>query len=97
MDRIGSLADYSSEQGHGFMAVTDFTDTLTIAMIRVAGTMGRFRRVESSRSITFMRTRRGTGEVTLVMRAMMGAANTVPDLRAVMVVVGMVAAGAARV
>ena len=81
MDRIGSVADYSSGRAHGFAARAAFTATLTIAMIPVAVTMDPFQRVGNSRSITSMPTRRETGKVTPGMLGIVGAGNAVPALR----------------
>jgi hypothetical protein len=96
MGRIGSVADYSSELARGFMAVTAFTATLTIAMILITVIGDRFPSVESSRSITSMRTRRETGEVTWGMPVMRGAVNTALELRADTVAAAMVVAGAGK-
>jgi hypothetical protein len=100
MDRIGSVADYSSGLAHGFVARAAFTATLTIAMILVAVTMDPFQRVGNSRSITSMPTRRETGKVTLGMLGMMGAVSAAPVLRAAATLVAaamLVAAVTARV
>ena len=85
MDRIGSIAACSSELAHGFMARRAFTVMLTIAMILITVTLDRFQSVGNSRSITFMRTRRATGEATSATLAMMLAMNTAPERRGAMV------------
>jgi len=99
MDRIGSMADCSLGRVPGSAAVAAFTVTWTIAMIHIAVITDRFPSVGTSRSITFMRTRRETGKVTRAMLGMMGDANAAPDRKVMaeadIVVVADMAAAAA--
>ena len=70
-------------------------------MIHIAVITDRFPSVGTSRSITFMRTRRETGKVTRAMLGMMGDANAAPDRKVmaeadIVVVADMAAAAAAN-
>jgi hypothetical protein len=62
--RIGSMAAYSLEPAHGFMAVMTSMATSTIAMIRTTDMRDRCRSVERGRSTIFTRTKREMDEAT---------------------------------
>ena len=76
MGRIGLWAECSWEQDRGFTGLAAFSDTSITALILVMDIAGRCRDAGTSRSITFTRTRRGTGAAMLAPAGTMAAVST---------------------